>query len=163
MQSPVRKYMIVIVQLLSCVWLFVTPWTAAHQTSLSFSISWSLLTLMSIELMMPSNHLILCCPFSLLPFPLSGSSPMSWLITSGGQSIGASVSAPVLPMNIQGWLLLGLTNLISLPPKGLKSLLQHHSSKASILQCPVKISSLGYYHHKIQQKNVLQKEKMVPI
>ena len=162
MQSPVRKYMIVIVQLLSCAWFF-DPMDCSMPGSLSFTISWSLLTLMSIELMMPSNHLILCCPFSLLPFPLSGSSPMSWLITSGGQSIGASVSAPVLPMNIQGWLLLGLTNLISLPPKGLKSLLQHHSSKASILQCPVKISSLGYYHHKIQQKNVLQKEKMVPI
>ena len=71
MQSPVGKFMIVVVQSLSCVWLFVTSWTAAHQASLSFTISWSLLTLMSIELMMPSNHLILCCPFFLLPLIFS--------------------------------------------------------------------------------------------
>ena len=56
-----------VVQLLSCVWLFVTPWTAAHQASLSFTISWSLLTLTSIELMMPSNHLILCHLLLFLP------------------------------------------------------------------------------------------------
>ena len=58
---------VVVVQLLSRVWLFATPWTAAHQASLSFTISWSLLKLMSIELVMPSNHLILCCPLLLLP------------------------------------------------------------------------------------------------
>ena len=57
----------VVVQLLSCVQLFATPWTAACQASLSFTISWSLLKLMFIELMMPSNHLILCCPLLLLP------------------------------------------------------------------------------------------------
>ena len=57
----------VVVQSLSCVQLFVTPWTAAHQASLSFTISWSLLKLMPIELMMPSNHLILCLPLLLLP------------------------------------------------------------------------------------------------
>ena len=55
------------VQPVSFVWLFVTPWTAAHQASLSFIIPWSLLKLMSIELVMPSNHLILCCPLLLLP------------------------------------------------------------------------------------------------
>ena len=55
------------VQLLSCVQLFVTPWTAAHQASLSITNSWSLLKLMSIELVMPSNHFILCCPLFLLP------------------------------------------------------------------------------------------------
>ena len=57
----------VCVQLLSCVWLFVTPWTAAHQVSLSFTIPRSLLKLMSIESVMPSNHLILCHPLLLLP------------------------------------------------------------------------------------------------
>ena len=57
----------VVVQSLSCVWLFVTPWTAAHQASLSFTISQSLLKFMSIDLLMPSNHLILCCPLLLLP------------------------------------------------------------------------------------------------
>ena len=58
---------IVVVQSLSHVWLFVTPWTAAQQASLSFTISWSLLKLMSIELVMLSNHLIFCLPFLLLP------------------------------------------------------------------------------------------------
>ena len=72
------------------------------------------------------------CPQS---FPVSGSFPMSWLFTSGSQSIGASAS--VLPMNIQGWFPLGLTGLISLLSQELSSLLQHHSSKASILQCSV--------------------------
>ena len=56
----------VIVQLLSCVQLFAAPWTAAHQASLSFNISWSLLKLTSVESAMPSNHLILCCPLLLL-------------------------------------------------------------------------------------------------
>ena len=74
-------------------------------------------------------------PFSSCPqsFPAWGSFPMNWLLTSGGQSIGASPSASVLPMNIQGWSPLGLTGLISLLSKGLKSLLQHQSSKASVL------------------------------
>ena len=55
------------VQSLSCVWFFATPWTAAHQASLSITNSWSLLKLMSIESVMPSNHLILCCPLLLPP------------------------------------------------------------------------------------------------
>ena len=73
-------------------------------------------------------------PFSscLQSFPASGSFLVSWLFASGGQSIGAS--APVLPMSIQGWFPLGLASLISLQSKGLKSLLQHHSSKASFFQ-----------------------------
>ena len=106
----------------SCVQFFMTPWTAAHQASLSFTISQSLPKLMSIELVMPSNHLILCCPLLLLPsialthiiptsFPASGSFPMSQLFLSGGQSIGASASASVLLMNIQGRFPLGLTVL----------------------------------------------------
>ena len=73
-------------------------------------------------------------PFTCLQsFPASGSFPMSWLIASYGQSIGASVLASVLPMNIQGWFLLGLTVLIFLLSKGLSRVLQHHSSKAPIL------------------------------
>ena len=78
-------------------------------------------------------------PFSscLKCFPASGSSPMSRLFASGGQSIGASASASVLPMNIQGWFPSRLTDLLSLVQGTLKSLLQHHSSKASILQCSV--------------------------
>ena len=86
---------------------------------------------------MPSNYLILCCPLFLLPqsVPTSGSFLMSQFFASGGQSIGVSVSASVLPVNIQDWFPLGLTGLISLLSKGLKSLLQHHSSKASVLPC----------------------------
>ena len=64
--SSIKEMLIVVVQLLSCVQLFVTPWTAACQASLSFTISQSLLKLMSIELVMPSNHLILCLPLLLL-------------------------------------------------------------------------------------------------
>ena len=75
-------------------------------------------------------------PFSFCfqSFPVSGSFPMSRLFPSGNQSIGASASAPVFSMNIQGWFPLGLTSLISVQFKGLpRSLLQHHNSKASIL------------------------------
>ena len=195
------------VQFLSHVWLFATPWTAARQASLSITNSQSLLKLMSIESVMPSNHLILCCPFLLLlqSFPASGSFPMSWFLCvwwpkywsfsfsisqfshsvmsdslrpyglqhtrppcpsstpwpwsnlcpssqwchptisssvisfsshlqsfpasrsfpksqffdSGGQSIGASALASVLPMNIQDWSTLRWTGWISLQFKGL--------------------------------------------
>ena len=95
-----------------------TPWTTAHQASLSF-ISQSLFKLISVELLMSSNHLILCRPL-LLPsiFPASGSFLMSLLFTSDSQSIGASASASVLPVNIQDWFPLGLTGLISLQSKG---------------------------------------------
>ena len=76
-------------------------------------------------------------PFSscLQSFPTSRSFEMSQLLASGGQNIGVSASASVLPMNTQDWFPLGWTGWISLPSKGLKSLLQHHSSKASILPC----------------------------
>ena len=95
----------------------MTPWTAAQQASLSFTISRSLFKLMLIESMMISNHLILCCPFLLLPSNFHSISfffPTSWPFASHSQSIGASVSALVLPMNIQGWFPLELTGLISL-------------------------------------------------
>ena len=97
--------------------------TAARQASLSFTVCWNLLRLRSVESVIPSNHLILCHPFSSCPqsFPASGSFPLSWLFTSGGQSIGASASASVFPMNIQGWFPLGLTGFISLLSKGLSS------------------------------------------
>ena len=99
-----------------------TPRTAARQDSLSFTISWSLLKLMSIESVMLSNHLFfLCCPFSfcLQSFSASGSFLMSLPFASSGQSIAASALASVLPMNIQGWFPLVLTSLISLLSKGL--------------------------------------------
>ena len=110
---------VVVVQLLSRVRLFATPWITARQASLSITNSQSLLKLMPIELVMPSKHLVLCCPLILLPsiFPSIRYFPMSRLFPSGGQSTGASAS--VLPMNIQGWLPLGLTGLICLQSKGL--------------------------------------------
>ena len=124
---------LIVIQSLSHVQLFVTPWTAALQTSLSFNISLSLLKLMSIESVMPSSHLILYHPLVFLPsIPLSiRVYPMNQLFASGGQSSGASASTSVLPINIQGWFPLGLIDLLAIP-RTLKSLLQHHSSKASI-------------------------------
>ena len=112
----------------------MTPWAAARQNSLFFTLSQNLLKRMSIESVMPSNHLIPCHPLLLLPsiFPASGSFTMSCIFPWGGQSIGASVSASVLPRNIQGWFPLELTGWISLQSKGLPRLLQHHNSKASI-------------------------------
>ena len=109
------------VQSLSHVRIFATPWTAALQASLSISNCWSLLKLMSIELVMPSNHLIFCCPFPSCPhaFPGSGSFPVSQLFASGGQSTGVSASTSVLPMNTQNWSPLGWTGWISLQSKGL--------------------------------------------
>ena len=100
-----------VVQPLRHVWLFATPWTAACQASQSFTSSQSLLKFMSIKLVMPSNHLILCCPLFLSPpsFPESGSFLMNQLYAPGGQSTGASASSSVLPKNIQDWFPLGFT------------------------------------------------------
>ena len=105
------------VQSLSGVQFFATPWTAAGQAFLSITKSWSLPKLMSIKSLMPSNHLIssvMSFSSCLQSFPASGSFPMSQFFASGGQSIGVSVSASVLAMNIQDRLPLGLTGLISL-------------------------------------------------
>ena len=124
------------VQLLSPVQLFVTPWTAAHQASLSITNSWSLLKLMSIELMMPSSHLILCRPLLLLPsiFPsirvFSNKSVLHirWpKYLSFSFSISSSNEYSGLISFRMDWL-----DLLAVQGT-LKSLLQHHSSKASIL------------------------------
>ena len=126
------------VQLLSRVWLFATPWTAAHQASLSITNSQSLLKLMSTESVMPSNHLILCCPLLLSPsiFPsirvFSNESvlhirwPKYW-----------SFSFRISPFNVYSGLISFRIDLLGLfAVQGtLKRLLQHHSSKASILRC----------------------------
>ena len=95
----------VFLQSLSCVWLFATARTAALWASLSFTVSQSLLKFISIKSVRLSNSLTLCFPLFLLPsiFPASESFTMSWLFASGGQSMGASASASVLPMTIQGW------------------------------------------------------------
>ena len=109
----------VVVQFLSCIWLFVTPWTTAHQASLSLSISRSFPKFLSIELVMLSNHLIIIHPFLLLPFIFPASVLLSQLFALGGQSVGASALASILPMSNQGWFPLQLTGLISLLSKGL--------------------------------------------
>ena len=130
---------------LSHVQLFMTPWTAAQQASLSMANSPSLLKLMSIESVMPFNHLILFHPLSshLQSLLTLGTFPVSQFFTAGGQSIGVSASASVLPKNIQYLFILGLTDWISLQSKGLSNLLQHHSSKASILQCSYPYMTTG--------------------
>ena len=128
--------MAVVVYLLSRVWLFATPWTAASQASLSFTISKSLLYLMSIESVTPSNHLILCRPLLLLPsiFPsirvfsnelvLCIRWPKCW-----------SFSFNISPSNEYSGLISFMMNWLDLlAVQGtLKSLFQHHSSKTSIL------------------------------
>ena len=127
----------ILVQSLSHVWLFATPWTAACQASLSFTISQSLLKLTSTELVMPSNHLILCHPLSLLPsiYPsirvFSNESvlrirwPKYW-----------SFSFSISPSNKYSRLISFRTDYFDFlaVQETLKSLLQHHISKASILQ-----------------------------
>ena len=131
-------YQFSLVQSLIYVWLFVTPWTAAWQASLSITNSQSPLKLLSYELVMPSNHLILCCPLLLLPsvFPnirvFSNESvlwirwPVYWRF-----SFNSSPSNEYSGLNS-----FRIDWLDFLAVQGtLKSLLQHHSSKASILQC----------------------------
>ena len=108
---------VVVVQSLSPVWLFVIPLAAACQAPLFSTISQSLLKLMSIESVMPSS--VIAFSSCLQSFPTSGSFLMSQLLASHGHSIGASCSASVLPMIIQGWFPLGWTGLMSLPSKGL--------------------------------------------
>ena len=118
--------------------LFATPWTAAHQASLSINNCGSLLKLRSIELVMQSNHLILCCPL-LLPHAIFPSirvfSNESVLRTRRPKYWIFSVS--ISPSNeYSGLLSFGMDWLDLLAVQGtLKSLLQHHSSKASILRC----------------------------
>ena len=122
-------YYVFIVQLLSHIQLFVTPQTTAHQASLTFTVSWSLLRFMCLESMMLSNHLILCHPLLLVPSIFHDHGLFQWVgslhqVASASTSflpmnwkefrIGASASASVLPMNIQCWLPLGLTGLSSL-------------------------------------------------
>ena len=128
----------VVVQSLSCGQLFATPWTAACEASLSFTISWSFLKLMSIEPVMPSNHLICCHPLLFLPSIFS-----SIRIFSNKSALRIrwpkdwSFSFNISPSNERlGVIFFRMDWLDLLVVQGtLKSLLQHHSSKASILQC----------------------------
>ena len=109
------------VQFSCSVMLFATPWTAAYQVSLAITISQSLLKLMSIESVMPSNHLIHCHPLLLLPsiFPSIRVFSNKSVLHIRWPNIGDSASTSILPMNIQDWFLLGWTSWISLQSKGL--------------------------------------------
>ena len=116
---------VVVVQLLSCIQVFSTQRSAAHQASLSFTISWSYTNSCPSSRWCHPTISSSVIPFSSCPpsFPASGSFPMSWLSASGGQSIGASASASVLLMNIQGWFPLGLTGLIPILSKWLSKVI----------------------------------------
>ena len=127
-----------VVQSLSCVWLFVTSWTVARQASLSFTISWGLLKLMSIESETPSNHLILCCPLLLLPSILPSIRVFSYeLALPIGWPKYWSFSFSIIPSNeYSGLIFFRIDWFDLLVVQGtLKSLLQHHNLKASILWC----------------------------
>ena len=121
-ENPLEKGKASSVQLLSWVQLFVIPWTTAHQASPSITDSRSLPKLMSIESVVPSNHLILCRSLLLLPsiFPSIRVLSNKSALASGGQSVAVSASASVLPMSIWDWLPLELTGLIFLLSKGLR-------------------------------------------
>ena len=142
-----------IVRLLSRVWLFATSWIAAYQASLSFTISQSSIKLMSIESMMPSNHLILCHPLFLLPSVFRGIrvfSRESALHIRWSKYWSFSLTI-ILPMNIQGWFPLGLTGLISFLSKGLSrvfsntTIQKHQFLVLSLLYSPTLTSIHDYW------------------
>ena len=135
LQNNTVVVVVIDILLLSCVWLFVTPWTAAHQASLSFTISWSLLKLISIDSMIPSNHLILCQTLPFLPsiFPS---------ITVFSNEMTLCIRWPkywnfnfsLSPYNDYSELIsfrMDLLDLLAVQGT-LKSLLQQHTSKASM-------------------------------
>ena len=149
-----------VVQSLSCVRLFATPWTAVHQASLSITISWSLLKLMSTESVMPSSHLVLCRPLLLLPsvFPsikifCSKSAlcirwPKYWCFSF---SISPSSEySGLISFTINWFVLLAVQQT-------LKSLLQHYSLKVSVLQCSALLSSSHVYTWLLEKNIVLTK------
>ena len=141
------------VQSLSHVWLFATPWTAARQASLAITNSQSLLKLMSIKSVMPSNHLILCHPLLLLPsiFPSIRVFSKESVLRIRWPKYWSFSFNIILPMNTQDWFPLGLTGLISLQSKGsqessptphFKSI---NSSALSFLYSPTLASIHGYW------------------
>ena len=153
-----------VVQLWSCVWLLVTLWTAAqpHGLPCPSLFPWVCSNSCSLSQWCHPTISSSVVPFSfcLQSFPASESFPMSQLFASGGQSIGSSASASVLPMTIQGWFPLGQTGWISLQSK-LESLLQHHSLEVSVLQCSAFLWSNSHWKNQsfdytdlCQQSNV---------
>ena len=148
----------IVVQFLSCVWLFETPWTATHKASLFFTISWSLLKLMSIVSMMPSNHLILCCPLLLLHsiFPsirIFSNESASCIRWPKYWSFSFSIS----PSNeYLGLISFGTKWFDLLAVQGtLKSLLQHHSSKYQFFGAQTSLWSSSHIHTWLLEKPLL--------
>ena len=139
------------VQSLSRVQLFVTPWTAARQASLSTSNSQSPPKLLAIESVIQSNHLILCRPLLLLPsvFP----SIRVFSNESGGQSIGISASTSVFPMNTQDWSPLGWTGWISLQSKGLSRVFSNATvQKHQFFSAQLSLYSNSHIHKWLLEK-----------
>ena len=143
------------VQLLSRVQLFVTPWTAGHQASLSITNSQSLPKLMSIELVMPSNHLILCRPLLLL-LPILPSirvfSNESDFRIRCPKSIAVSASTSVLPMNMQDWSPLGWTGWISLQSKGLSRVFNTTVQKHQFFRTQLSLQFNSHIHTGLLEK-----------
>ena len=136
--------------------LFETPWTTARQASLSITNSRSLLKLMSIELVIPFNHLILCHTlFSCLQsFPASGSFPMSQFFASVGQSIGVSAKTSVLTMDIQDWSPLGWTGWISLQSKGLSRVFSNTTvQKRQLFGAQLSLESNSHIHTRLLENH----------
>ena len=137
---PLTKFTVMlVVQSLSCVWLFVISWSAARQASLSFSVFWNWLRLLSVELVMPSNRLIFRRPLLLLP-----SSVLPSIRVFSNESAPCirwpnywSFSFSISPFNEYSGLISFRIDLFDLAvvQGTLNSLLQHHNSKASVLQC----------------------------
>ena len=143
------------VQLLSHVWLFATPWTAARQASLSITNSWSLLKFMSIKSVMLSNHLILCHPLLLLPsiFPSTGVFSNKSVLCIRWPKYWSSPSASVLTMNIQDWFPLGWIGWISLQSKGLSRVFSNTTvQKHQFFSTQLSLWSYSYIHTWLLEK-----------
>ena len=143
------------VQSLSRVQLFATPWAAAPQASLSITNSQSLLKLQSIQPVMPSTISSSVIPFSscLQSFPATGAFPVSQFFASGGQSIGASALAPVLPKNIWGWSPLRLTGWVSLQSKELSRVSSNPTvQKHRFFSAQLSWWSNSYIHTRLLEK-----------
>ena len=142
--------------LFSHVWLFKTPWTEDCKASLSSTISRNLLQLHWVCPLSQWCYLTISSSaasfFCLQSFPASGSFPISQLFTSDGWSIGASVSASVLPVNIQDWFPLGLTGLISLQFKGLSRVFNTTVQKHQFFGAQLSLMSKSHIHTWLWEK-----------